>query len=40
MPLIFPRLLTFAQNPKAPQPLFMEVCWIYGQSGAVGALSQ
>lgn len=39
-PLIFPQLLTFAQNPKAPCLLFMEVCWIYGQSGAVGELPQ
>lgn len=39
MPLIFPELLTFAQNPKALLPLFMEVCWIYGRSGTLAALS-
>lgn len=40
MTLIFPGLLTFDQNPKAPFPLFMEVFWIYGRSGAIAALSQ
>lgn len=31
--------LLFAQNPEAPLPLLMDVCWIYGRSGAIGALS-